>query len=346
MSRNSGVTTELVRRACFELMAQSERPTRPAVQALLEKPEYLGRKGSNELVQSLINEFWVSMGKTFNTPARQVDGVPAAFVSVVDKALLELVDIARRMASASLADSEKALDVRAKEVEAKHQAAMDAVNVADQLRVRAEGELAASSERITELKGALAIAERKLSDESAKLAAAVSTIGDKDAELRRAAESLDRARDALERAKTEHRNEANRLLQQMDDERQAARKHAERQAEQLDHLRSEFTTAREGMVLARAEATALRAAKEALEARLSQANVTTDSALARMRTAEDEVTVLRVRFETAEQLRKEASDRCTAQSEEIGQMRKTIERLEAARAEKPASRKTKPGGEP
>ena len=59
-----------VRRACYEILSRGERPSRPTVQDLLATDRYIGRKGGNELVQNLINDFWMSMSKTLQVPER------------------------------------------------------------------------------------------------------------------------------------------------------------------------------------------------------------------------------------------------------------------------------------
>ena len=149
--------------------------------------------------------------------------LPDCVVAIIDKALIEMVAVSRQLATAEFTEREAALEQRAKEMEASVQDAQDSALAADQLRVRAEGELAAVQTRVAELKGSLNEAERKLADESRKVEAHQRTIGEKDAELARQFAALDAVGQKLEMANEAHRQEANRLMKQVDDERQAAR---------------------------------------------------------------------------------------------------------------------------
>lgn len=335
MSRDSVVTFEQVSKACFELLGRGERPARQSVQELLATDRYLGRKGSTDLVNKYINDFWASMAKTFQMPTRVVAGVPEAFVPIIDKALVEMVAVARQVVSAEFADREVALDSRAKEMEASIQEARDTALAADQLRVRAEGELSALQTRAAELKSNLADAERKLADESRKVEAHQRTIGEKDAELRRQNASLEAAHRSLEQANELHRQEVHRLMQQLDNERQGARKEAQRQAEQLERSRGETVAAREESTALRednarlkAEGVAAAASKATLEASLKDTKARLDGAETKLQAAQQEVTVLRVRYETAEQHRQEAVARNTSQAEELGEFRRANGQLE------------------
>ena len=143
MSRDSGITFELVRQACYEILSRGERPSRPSVQELLATDRYVGQKGSHSVVQQHINDFWVSMGKTLQTSPRAVDGVPDAFVPIIDKALGEMVAVARQLALEDLAEREREIASRAQHMAIAVQEAHDTALAADQLRVRAEGELSA-----------------------------------------------------------------------------------------------------------------------------------------------------------------------------------------------------------
>lgn len=340
MSRDSGVTFDHVRRACYEILSRGERPSRPSVQELLATDRYIGRKGGNELVQNLINDFWTSMSKTLQVPERTVDGVPAAFVPVIDKALGDMVAIARQIATDELADRTAALDARTREIQDSIQEARDAALAADQLRVRAEGELSAVQARANELRVSLNEAERKLADESGKVAAHLKTIDEKDAELRRQFASLEAANRALEQANEQHRQETHRLMQQLDNERQATRKETQRLTDQLERsreetaaVRKESATLREDVGRLRAENAAGAASRNALEESLRDAKARLDDATAKLHDAQQEATGMRVRYETAEQHRKEAVSRCTSQAEELGELRKAVEQLEADLAE-------------
>lgn len=336
MSRDSGVTFDHVRRACYEILSRGERPSRPTVQELLATDRYIGRKGGNELVQNLINDFWTSMSKTLQVPERTVDGVPAAFVPIIDKALTEMVAVARQIAGDEMAERAAALDARAKNIEHSIQEARDSALAADQLRVRAEGELSAVQSRANELKASLIDAERKLDEESGKVAAHQRTIEEKDAELRRQFASLEVANRALEQVNEQHRQESHRLMQQLDNERQAARKESQRQADQLERSREENAAVREELAALREEVGRLRAegaaaatAKRALDDLLANTKARLEDASTRLQVAQREVAEMRVRYETAELHRREAATRCTAQAEELGELRRTVEQLSA-----------------
>ena len=108
MSRDSAVTIDLVSKACFELLGRGERPARQSVQELLATPRYLGRKGSTDLVNKYINDFWASMAKTFQMPTRGVASVPEAYVPIIDKALIEMVAVSRQLATAEFTEREAA----------------------------------------------------------------------------------------------------------------------------------------------------------------------------------------------------------------------------------------------
>lgn len=334
MSRDSGVTPDHVRQACYEILSRGERPSRPSVQELLATNRYVGRKGSNDLVQKFINDFWTSMAKTLKVPPRSVEGVPEAFVPVIDKALGEMVAVARQLAAQEFADREAELDNRAKAMEASIQEARDSVLVADQLRVRAEGELSAVQARATELKLSLTEAERKLADETRKVEAHQRSIDEKDVELRRQFASLETAHGALEQANERHRQEAHRLMQQLDNERQIARQEAQRLTEQMDRSRGETVVAREESTALReeiarlkAEGAAAAASKASLEASLKDANARFVGAETKLQAAQQEVTAMRVRYETAEQHRQEAVARSTSLADELRDLRRANEQL-------------------
>lgn len=335
MSRDSEVTFEIVSQACYEILSRGERPSRPSVQELLATDRYIGRKGSNDLVQKFINDFWARMAKTLQVPARTVDGVPEAFVSIIDKALGEMVAVARQLANVEFADRNAALDKRAQEMEASIRDARETALAADQLRVRAEGELSAVQARATELKASLVEAERKLADESRKVEAHQRTIDEKDAELRQQFASLEAANRALEQANEQHRQEAHRLMQQIDNERLAGRKEAQRLTEQLERSRGETAAAREESTALReevarlkAEGVAAAASKATLEASLQDTKARLEGAETKLQAAQQEVTAMRARYETAEQHRQEATARSTSQAEELGELRRTNEHLE------------------
>lgn len=354
MSRDSGVTFDHVRRACYEILSQGERPSRPTVQALLATDGYIGRKGGNELVQNHINDFWKSMSSTLQVPERTVEGVPVAFVPVIDKALGDMVAIARQIATDELADRTAALDARTKEIQDSVQEARDTALAADKLRVRAEGELSAVQARANELKGSLTEAERRLAEESGKVAAHQKSIEEKDAELLRQFASLEAANRALEQANEQHRQETHRLMQQLDNERQANRKESQRLTDQVERSREETAGVRkESAVLTeevgrlRAESAAGAASRNALEESLRDAKARLEEVTAKLQASQQEAIGMRVRYETAEQHRQEAVSSCTAQAEELGELRRTVAHLESSLVEYRKEKRNKgtPAGE-
>lgn len=335
MSRDSAVTIDLVSKACFELLGRGERPARQSVQELLATPRYLGRKGSTDLVNKYINDFWASMAKTFQMPTRGVASVPEAYVPIIDKALIEMVAVSRQLATAEFTEREAALEQRAKEMEASVQDAQDSALAADQLRVRAEGELAAVQTRVAELKGSLNEAERKLADESRKVEAHQRTIGEKDAELARQFAALDAVGQKLEMANEAHRQEANRLMKQVDDERQAAKRESQALRLQIEAARTETENVRRELSLQREENARIKAEAVAKNTTVAAQATTIEGLKEKLEEAEDVVrkaqhdaTVLHVKFETAEGLRKESEEKCTRQAEELGELRQSVTALE------------------
>ncbi len=129
-------------------------------------------------------------------------------------------------------------------------------------------------------------------------------------------------------------------MQQLDNERQATRKETQRLTDQLERsreetaaVRKESATLREDVGRLRAENAAAVASRNALEESLREAKTRLDDATTKLQVAQQEATGMRVRYETAEQHRKEAVSRCTSQAEELGELRKAAEQLEADLAE-------------
>lgn len=245
MSRDATVNFETVRSACFEILSRGERPSRPAVQELLATDRYVGRKGSNEVVQRLIAEFWQSMGKSLTLPDRTVEGVPSEFVPVLDKALADMTDIARKLAGKELEDRVAALNELEKEQLLRVEDAQAAALSADQLRIRAEGELTALQGHAFELKGNLAEAERKLAHQVQEIEQCRQIITDKDAELRQQFVSLEAARASLDQMAEGHRAELTRLMLVLDKERQDMRAEIKQANEQLRRSQAETASMRD-----------------------------------------------------------------------------------------------------
>jgi chromosome segregation ATPase len=334
MSRDSDVTFDHVRQACYEILSRGERPSRPSVQELLASDRYIGRKGSNDLVQKFVNDFWKSMARTLQVTPRTVEGVPEAFVPIIDKALGEMVAVSRQLATDELADREAMLNKRAMAMEEALQEARDAAFGADQLRVRAEGELSSMQIRAGEIKDSLTEVERKLADETRKVELHQRTIDEKDAEIRRQFISLETANRSMEQANEHHRLESHRLMQQVDDERQAIRKEAQHFAEQLEKSRGETAAVREESAALREAIAGLKAENAAAVANMTSLTTSLKEAMARLelaasklQAAQQEATMMRVRYETAEQHRQDVVARSTSQAEEVGELRRVTGQL-------------------
>ncbi len=327
MARESEVTYELVCKACFEILARGERPARPGVQEILATDRYIGRKGSTQLVQKFLNDFWASMGSMLQVPARSVEGIPDAYVAILDKALVEMVAVARQKASDELAEKANALEQRAQEMTAAVQAAREAATAADQLRVRAEGELMAVQGQLSDLRSSLNETEQRLKEEIRRADSLQSTIDEKDAELRGQFASLEAVNRAQEQANELHRKEVQRLMLQIDDERQAAKKDGLQQAESLEVVRKEAAALREELVRVTAEGIATQKSKTILENSLAELKGQFASTQASLQALRQELAVMGVRYETAEGLRQEAVSRVTAQAEELGELRNSNEQL-------------------
>lgn len=327
------VTYEDVREACCALLGAGEGPSRPKVQDLLA--EKIGRKGSNSVVQGFINQFWAEAAERMNKPTRQVADVPEEFVPVIDRALVEMVAISRKMAAEEFTDKEEKLQGQIGEWQNRIQQANDTAAAAEQLRLRAEGELTGMQSIVTDLRASVKSLEEKLADEVKKNEAQQQTIAEKDAELARQFAALEAAGQKLEMAAESHKLEVNRLMQQVDDERQAAKRETQALRRQIDAARSETEAARRDLGEQREECARMRAEIAAKNATLGAQTTMIDGLKAKLedaeqslRTSQKEVTVLQVRFETADGLRKAAEERCTSQAEELGELRQCVSTLE------------------
>lgn len=327
------VTYEDVREACCALLGAGEGPSRPKVQDLLA--EKIGRKGSNSVVQGFINQFWAEAAERMNKPTRQVADVPEEFVPVIDRALVEMVAISRKMAAEEFSAREEKLQGQIGEWQNRIQQANDTAAAAEQLRLRAEGELTGMQSIVTDLRAAVQSLEDKLADEVRKSEAQQQTIAEKDAELARQFAALEAAGQKLETAAESHKLEVNRLMKQVDDERQAAKRESQALRQQVDVVRSETEAARrdlgeqrEECARMRAEIAAKNSALGAQTTMIDGLKVKLEDAEQSLRTSQREVTVLQVRFETADGLRKAAEERCTSQAEELGELRQCVSTLE------------------
>ncbi len=327
------VTYEDVREACCTLLGKGKSPVRPKVQELLA--EKIGRKGSNSVVQGFINQFWAEAADRMNKPSRQVPEIPEEFVPIIDRALVEMVGVSRKMAAEEFSAREEKLLGQVEEWQTRIQQANDAAAAAEQLRLRAEGELSGLQSIVTDLRATVKSLEYKLADEVKKNDAQQQTIADKDAELARQFSALETAGQKLDSAAESHRLEVNRLMKLVDDERQSAKRESQALRQQIDAARAETESARRELSQQREECATMRAEIGAKNTTIGTQATMIDGLKAKLedaeqslRTAQRDITVLQVRFETAEGLRKAAEERCTIQAEELGELRQSVTTLE------------------
>ncbi len=103
----------------------------------------------------------------------------------------------------------------------------------------------------------------------------------------------------------------------------------ERSREETAAVRKELATLQEETGRLRAENAAGAVSRNALEESLKDAKARLEEVTTKLQAAQQEAIGMRVRYETAEQHRQEASSRCTSQAEELGELRKAVEQLEA-----------------
>ena len=235
---NEPLTYHDVRKACCTLLGAGESPVRPKVQDVLF--EQIGRKGSNSVVQGFINQFWSEAADRMNVPARQVPDIPESYVQIVDRALVELVGVSRKMASDELQKREEAMEQERKQWSQKIQQAYDTAAASDQLRIRSEGEINGLQALISELRINLHSLENRLADEAKQVVSYQEAILWKDQELQRQSETLVEAHRRLELNSETHRTEIHRLLVQIDAERQQARKDLSSVNKELQTTRKDF----------------------------------------------------------------------------------------------------------
>jgi chromosome segregation ATPase len=312
VTRESVVSFEAVSHACYEILSRGERPTRPRVQDLLATDYYLGRRGSHTVVQQHINDFWTRMSKTLQEPVRSVKGIPEPFVSILDGALLDMVEVARKLSSEEFAERHAQLEARTREIEAAIEEARAQTFAFDQARVRAETALNEAQALNNGLRGSVAEGEKKLSAVLTQNETLQKIIEEKDQDIRKRHEALDAARDALEAANDIYREETHRLSVLVDTERQAARKETKALAEQIEAQRREAATLREDFVLSQRENTRLNTENSALSQNISAHEEAQTRSAKRLQELEagllnatQQATELRVRLETTEQLRQE-----------------------------------------
>lgn len=235
---NEPLTYLDVRKACCALLGAGESPVRPKVQDVLF--EQIGRKGSNSVVQGFINQFWSEAADRMNVPARQVQDIPADYVKIVDRALVELVGVSRKMATDELRKREEAIEEERTQWSQKIQQAYDTAAASEQLRIRAEGEINGLQAVISELRINIRSQENRLADEAKQLVSYQDAILWKDQEIQRQSEAIEDAHRRLELMNESHRAEINRLLVQIDAERQQARKDLSSTNNELQTIRKDL----------------------------------------------------------------------------------------------------------
>lgn len=347
MSRDSDVTYPVVRRACEALLAQHQRPSRPAVQDLLATEEYLGHKGSNVLVQKLINDFWVEVAGLVTAPSRVIEGLPPEYVGVIDRALIEMVNISRETASRELASAHEALRNREAEMNASIQEARDLAAAADQSRLRAEGERNALEARLREQAAELSQSKKDLQAGQERESRLTADVRERDIQIKHLDAAVAAAKEAATAAQAQHDAEVRRLLGQVDEARQnAIREAAAAKAlnTRISALDQELATARAQLEASGAQLTAVRkdvAQKVAQITEKSNQVVAKDAEIAalnrRLLTAE-------VQVDAANQQRTSAESRLSAQTEELGRLRGRIEALEKSQNDEAASGPITPRG--
>jgi hypothetical protein len=335
VSQYANLTYEVVRQACSDILGRGEKPSRVAVQKLLETEDYLGHKGSNEVVQKYVNMFWEALGKTLKEAPRTLAGVPDAYVAVMDKALVEMVTASRSIVEGEYVEREADLKVRTEEMAAAIEEARQSAQIADQLRLRAEGERNALQSNVAELKEGVASLSLQLTEQTRQNAALTSTINENAVAIKHQAEAIEVAKQSLVQTNEQHRLEVNRLLKQVDDERQAGQKEVrklnilnETHRAELDVVRGELTVQREENIRIKVENAALVAVNANQSGEISIAKECLSSIETTLRATQQEVIELRVRYETAEQMRQESAVKSAALSEELGEVRKVAEQLQ------------------
>jgi chromosome segregation ATPase len=269
MARETAVSYELVRKACLALLDRGATPSRPAVQELLATPEYLGRKGSNSVVQGFVTQFRRDMSTAMDAPIRKVEGIDEEYVAVLDKALVELVEVSCKLADAAYAGRLAAVDQR--EAEAALAVEQARKETADALRAleRAEGArdqialerdqltnaLQAGEARLAETRQLLATAEAQREELSAQLEHAHAQIDadQRQLEEEKMAHERDREASRAERAVIAERHQAqlNTALashqEALDRQERLASEERARIMMQVDQARQEVKTEREAL---------------------------------------------------------------------------------------------------
>ena len=330
MSQDSNVTYEVVRRACATILGRGEKPSRPSVQAILASDEYLGHKGSNSIVQQMINAFWVEVGDRLKTAPRDVTDVPEPYVATIDKALADMVTISRKIADEEMAAREAALVTRQEEMQAEVQSARDLATASDQLRLRAEGERNALEARLREQAAELSQQKKDLQAAQERESRLTADVRERDIQIKHLDAAVAAAKEAAATALAQHTAEVKRLLQQVDDARQrekkeaeSARGHAERAAVLAKELESARTRELDLTNRLNVSQASLAEANEKTT-KLSSQLAERDASIG---TLEKQVLSLEVKTEEAEKQRDAANDSLAEQLQEIGRLRGRLDEM-------------------
>jgi hypothetical protein len=343
MARESGVTYEAVRAACCELLATGQNPTRPAVQERLALPERLGFKGSNSVVQGFVTQFKAEMARLAGAPERTVAGIPDAYVAAQDRMLVEMVTIAREIATAELAEREAALEAARREMDAAIAAARTAAEGAEQLRLRAEGELTAVHGQLAEARHALQTRTAEfqaledihhaLVSETAVLRQTVAHGEARIVDAQRALEAAEHRHQAEKRDLAVAADaERARILTQLDETRQSAQRAAKlaavtlADAEAREHAKGQQAEALARSLAAAREALAAAEARNALLGpRVTALETTLAAAQQENHRLERETLALTLQAETREAQRQDAHASWLAAEGELARLRGLIE---------------------
>lgn len=330
MAKDGSVTYPVVERACNELLARGQKPSRPAVQALLETDEYLGRKGSNAVVQQYLNEFWDVVAKNQIAPPRKVEGMPAEYVGVLDRALFELVNISREMAAKEVAAEREALKSREAKMDEAVQTARDAAAAADQLRIRAEGERNAVEQRLRDLTAELGDAKRSIQSGQERESRLAADVRERDVQIRHLDAAVTAAKDAGRAAQAQHETEVRRLLQQVDDARQSALKEANAVKAlnaRVSAVEQELATTRARLDGAAEQVAGLQKDVEKKAALITEKSNLVVAKETEISTLNRRLLTMEVQVDAANQQRASAEDRLSAQTEELGRLRGRLDAL-------------------
>ena len=326
----SNVDYQTVRLACCALLAQGERPARPNVLSLVATPEYLGHKGSNAIVQGYINDFWIEVGERISAPPRTVADIPDAFVAILDKALVDMVAAAQKIAEDGLASQRRELEAKEQAMEEAVRHARDAALASEQQCLRAEAERDVLHARCNEIRGDLDGVNILVAEERQKNEGLAKVVEEKDAELRRQFEALETSSRSIEQLGDQYRTETCRLMKQVDDERQLSLRERQRSGEEIDQLRKEIAGVRHELGVQREARVRLATENESLAQRLAEMVARCSSVEDRANQHQQAVAALQGRYELAESQRQALELRTREQAEKIGNLQERLKGREAS----------------